>query len=91
MIKLTQVKTSLGSAVLVFSVDFPDATVRTVEVDASDVVDRLKKVKSLLGRSLTVDDLKAVIKQVIAELRQGQKPLMEKWSYADFVGVDLEV
>jgi hypothetical protein len=49
MIKLTQVKTILGKATLLFNVDFPDGTTKTVEVDVGELEDRLKQLRQLLG------------------------------------------
>lgn len=89
MIKLKQVKTELNKAILVFDVDFQGLT-KTVEIDETEILERLKKVRQLLGRSLTVEDLKNVVITIMDELRKGKKPLSEKFDYSQFIGVDFE-
>jgi hypothetical protein len=43
MIKLKQVLTVLGKGVLVFEADFPDGTVKNVQIDLSELEERLKQ------------------------------------------------
>ena len=90
MIKLKQIKTALNSAVLLFEVDFPDGSTKTVEVDVTMLEDRLKQVMQLLGRNLTADDLKDVLKTLFNQIRQGQTPFQQKFDYTALIGVDLE-
>lgn len=90
MIKLKQVKTELNKVILVFEADFPDGTIKTVEIDGAEIEERLKHVRNLLGRLLTLQDLKDVIKTIFKELREGKKPLTEKFDYSQFIDVDLE-
>ena len=90
MIKLKQVKTVYGRATLVFEADFPDGTVKTVEIDHEEIRERLKTVRRLLGRPVTKADLKYVIKTLFKELREGKEEIPETFDYAEFIEVDLE-
>jgi len=90
MIKLTQVKTILGKATLLFNVDFPDGATKTVEVDVGELEERLKQLRQLLGRDLTTDDLRDVLKTLFNQLRQGQQPFPQKFDYNSLIGVDFE-
>jgi len=90
MIKLTQVKTILGKATLLFNVDFPDGTTKTVEADVGELEERLKQLRQLLGRDLTTDDLRDVLKTLFNQMRQGQTPFQQKFDYTALIGVDFE-
>ena len=90
MIKLKQIKTKYGRATLVFEADFPDGTVRTVEIDDEEIRERLKTVRKILGRPATKTDLKCVIKTLFKELREGKEEIPETFDYAEFIEVDLE-
>lgn len=89
MIKLKQVKTILGDAYLEFEYTQGSET-KTIIIDRRDVLARLLKVKQLLGRNPTVQDLREVVTRIIAELREGQQPLTTEFDYTQFIGVDLE-
>jgi len=90
MIKLKQVLTVFGKGVLVFETDFPDGTVKNVQIDVSELEDRLKQLRQLLGRDLTTDDLRDVLKTLFNQMRQGQTPFQQKFDYTALIGVDLE-
>jgi phenylalanyl-tRNA synthetase beta subunit len=90
MIKLKQVSTVLGKVSLIFEADFPDGTTKTVEVDVGELEERLKQLRQLLGRDLTTDDLRDVLKTLFNQLRQGQQPFPQKFDYNSLIGVDFE-
>jgi len=90
VIKLKQVKTTYGRATLVFEADFPDGTVRVVEIDDEEIRERLKTIRKLLGRPTTKTDLKYVIKTLFRELREKREELPETFDYTEFIDVDLE-
>ena len=90
MIKLKQVLTVLGKGVLVFETDFPDGTVKNVQIDLSELEDRLKQLRQLLGRDLTTDDLRDVLKTLFNQIRKGQQPFPQKFDYTALIGVDFE-
>lgn len=89
MIKLRQVKTIMGDAYLEFEYS-QDSETKTITVDRRDVLARLLKVKQLLGRNPTAQDLKEIIIRLVSELREGQQPLTTEFDYTQFIGVDLE-
>jgi hypothetical protein len=90
MIKLTQVKTVLGETMLIFEADFPDKSVKTVQIPLAEIVDKLKTVKQILGRNLTLQDARDVIITIVNQLRQEQTPITERFDFTPYIGVDLE-
>lgn len=90
MIKLSSVSTSGGDTTLTFSFDNAGQTF-TVQIPLSDILDRLKAVKKVLGRPLTLADAKLVIIQIVNELRAGSLPLSERFDFGPFIGLDLEL
>jgi len=89
LIKLKQVTTELGKTTLTFEVDFPDSSVRTVEIDYEEIKERLVKVKNLLG-TVSREHFKNVVKTLIDELRQGKQPFPEQIDFAKYIDIDLE-
>jgi len=90
MIKLKQVMTVYGETTLIFDCDgFPEG-VRTVPVPLADVIEKLKTVKEILGRSVTLQDAKAVIVTLINEMRRQKSPITERFDFTQYIGVDLE-
>jgi hypothetical protein len=88
-IKLTQIHTQLGETVLRF--EYSDGAVtKTVDINEADLRERLKTVKNIIGRSLTLQDVKETVLQIFAEIRAGKKPLRELFDYTQFIDVDLE-
>jgi hypothetical protein len=90
MIKLSSVSTSGGDTTLTFSFDNAGQT-SIVQISLADVLDRLKIVKKVLGRPLTLADAKLAIIQIVNELRAGSLPLGERFDFGPFIGVDLEL
>ena len=89
MIKITKVNRSLGDVYLTFQYD-KDGQIFTQEMDAREIVERMKALKSLIGRELTLTDLKDIIITLINEMREGKNPLLETFHYENYIGVDLE-
>ena len=89
MIKLVQVETVLGEAVLTFEVSFGETT-QTIKIYEDEIFKRLTEVKRLLGRELTPEDMKNVAITLVNELRKGKQCLMERFDYSEYIGVDLE-
>jgi len=90
MIKLTTVSTVNGEITLTFQCDgFPEG-VRNVQIPLADVVERLKTVKQVLGRNVTLQDAKDVIVAIVKQLRQAQSPITERFDFTQYIGVDLE-
>ena len=89
MIRLKRVIAEVGFMKLVFDADFPDGAVKEVIVDYDDVAERLRALRELKG-SVSLDDLKSVIRKIINDLRAGRTPLPEKFDFTRFVGADFE-
>jgi len=89
MIRLKRIIADAGFMKLVFDVNFPDGVVKEVIVDYDDVAERLRALRELKG-SVSLDDLKSVIRKIINDLRAGRTPLPEKFDFARFVGADFE-
>jgi hypothetical protein len=90
MIKLKQVETRHGETTLVFDVSFPDETIQEVEIPLEEIVSKLKTVKQILGQPVTIQDAKNVIITLVNQLRQGKKPITERFDFSSWIGVDLE-
>lgn len=92
MIKLRQVETVHGEATLIFDVDglAPDGSVAEVKIPADDLAERMRMLKRLLGRSLTEKDMRDVIVALVNQMREGGKPLSERFDFAAYIGVDFE-
>ncbi|MEM2177025.1 MAG: hypothetical protein QXN34_06835 [Archaeoglobaceae archaeon] len=90
MIKIKQVKTKAGETLLLIEADFPDGSIKTVEVDYSEVEERLRKIKELLEREPTEQDFKDALKAIVNEMRTAKKPLEKKFPFEQYINVDLE-
>jgi hypothetical protein len=92
MIRLRQVATVYGETTLIFDVDAlaPDGSVTEVRIPAADLEERLRELKRLLGRDLTLSDLRDIIVALVNQIREGRKPLTERFDFAELVGVDFE-
>jgi hypothetical protein len=90
MIKLTAVSTVNAEVTLTFQADFPDSTIRTVQIPLAEIVEKLKTVKQVLGRNVTVQDAKDVIVTLVNQIRQEKSPLTERFDFTPYIGVDLE-
>lgn len=89
MIKLKQVLTENAEIVLLFEYDEGGKT-NTVKISYEDIRARLKQVREVLGRPLLLQDLKLVIVKLVNEIRTNKIPLLERFDFIQFVGVDLE-
>ena len=92
MIKITQVIVENGEINLTITFDMPDETTTTFKLNYLDLVERLKTVRQLLGRPLTVKDAKEALIAIVNQIRAGKKDLPESFLAAlqSSVGVDLE-
>ena len=89
MIKLKQVLTDNGEIVLLFEYDQEGKTL-TVKISYEDIRVRLKQVKDFLGRPLLLQDAKLIVVKMINEIRANKLPLLERFDFNQFIGVDLE-
>jgi hypothetical protein len=89
MIKLKRVVTENAEIVLLFDYDQGGKTL-SVKISYEDIRVRLKQVKDFLGRPLVLQDAKLVIIKIINEVRANNIPLLERFDFNQFIGVDLE-
>jgi len=89
MIRITQVQRLTGEVLITFEYDIGLQT-QSITINNDEIVDRLKALKKLIGRTLTLTDLKNVIVTLINEIRQGKSELSERFPYETYIGVDLE-
>lgn len=89
MIKLKQIKTHHGVTYLLFEYDKGEEVLST-EIAERDVVERLKQLRGLVSRKVTLQDLKDVIVAMVGEVRRGKMTLPERFDYSNFIDVDLE-
>jgi len=89
MIRLVNVTTELGKAVLTFEYDVEGET-RTATIEEREIIERLKVLRQLLGRKPTVQDLKEILVNIINEVRKQKEPFLGRFDYTKFIGVDLE-
>jgi len=92
MIRLRQVATVYGETTLIFDVDAlaPDGSITEVRIPAADLTVRMRELKRLLGRDLTVNDLRDLVVALVNQMREGRKPLVERFDFTNFLGVDFE-
>lgn len=90
MIKIIQVSTKYGETVLRMQVDFPEGSVQTVEVDYSEVKERLEKIRELLGREPMERDFMDAVKAIVNEMRAAKRPLTKAFPFEQFINIDLE-
>jgi|GEM_PF-1921322 len=89
MIKLKSVKRTLNETILSFDYDLEDE-ILSVDIDEKDLNERLKLLRELLGRELTYQDLKDVIKSIIASVRKGKYEFPQRFDYSSLINMDLE-
>ena len=89
VIKLTQIIRNLGE--IIFVVEYSDnAATKTVNIRKEELVAKLKQVRQLLGRPITLQDVREVIIAIVKELRLGGSPLPEDPVLDSYIGVNLE-
>jgi len=67
-----------------------DGETFALTLNKTDLIERLKTVKQILGRPLTLQDAKLAIIKIINETRAGQKQLTEQFDFTQWIGTDLE-
>lgn len=89
MIKLKEVLMENAEIVLLFEYDQGGKTYN-VKISYEDIRVRLKQVKDFLGRPLLLQDAKLIVVKMVNEIRANEIPLLERFDFNQFVGVDLE-
>ncbi len=90
MIKLRQITITHGEAQFIFDYDLEGKTFSII-MNKRDLNEKLKALRDLLGRDLTLQDLKDVIKSIITQIRKEEQPFQQDFNYSELIGVDLEV
>jgi hypothetical protein len=91
-IKITQVSTTTGEVTLQIAYDNPvgSGNLYTFTLKKQDLFDRLKRVRELLGRPLTLQDAKQALVAIVNEVRAGKSSVPEDFSFAQVIDVELE-
>jgi hypothetical protein len=89
MIKLKQITTENAEIILLFEYDQGGQTY-SLKISYNEIRERLKQVRDFLGRPLLLQDAKLVVIKIINEVRANKIPLLERFDFTQFVGVDLE-
>jgi len=89
LIKIIQVQRSTGDVYLTFQYNL-GGQIKTIVVDTREIIERMKSLKVLVGRPLTLTDLKNIVITMINEIRVGKQPLLETFSYENYINIDLE-
>ena len=91
-IKITQVSTSTGEVTLTIVYDNPagSGTVFTFTLKKQDLFERLRRIRELLGRPLTLQDAKYALIAVVNELRAGRIGVPEDFNFSSVIDVELE-
>ena len=90
MIKIIQVKRDMGQVILTIEYGMTSGN-EVIDVDAEQIVDRLKNLRTLLGRKPTQNEAREIVVALINEIRAGREPFVEIVPWENFIGVDLEV
>jgi len=79
-----------GETIVRVETDFPDASVRLVDLDYAEIEDRLRQVRLLLGREPTEQDLIDVIRAIVNRMREGKLPVSKPIQLEQLIGLDIE-
>ncbi len=90
MIKIRKVVSSANNTFLTIDYDL-DGKVFSVNINAIDIEEKMKELRELLGRELTEQDLKDVIRSFINKIRKGERPFPQRFDYSKLINEDLEV
>ncbi len=89
MIRINAVSRTGGQVVL--TVEYTTGNGNAfVDVDAEEVVNRLRQLRDLVGRKPTLAEAQEVLVQLINEVRSGGDPVIDVIPWEDYIGIDLE-
>ena len=91
-IKITQVSISTGEVLLTIVYDNPagSGTMFTLTLKKQDLFERLRRIRELLGRPLTLQDAKYALIAIVNELRAGRIGVPEDFNFSSVIDVELE-
>jgi hypothetical protein len=90
MIILNAVTRTGGQVILTLEYSTDTGAV-ILDLDAEQIIDRLKQLRDLVGRKPTVKEAWEVVVALVNELRAGREPLVDVIAWETYIGVDLEV
>jgi hypothetical protein len=91
MITINAVSRSGGQVVLTIEYTTESSGNQIIEVDAEQIVDRLKKLRELLGRKPSIGEAQETVVALINEIRARKDPLVDVINWENYIGLDLEV
>ena len=89
MITITQVMRDAGDVILRIEYS-TDSGTETLDIDAEQIVDRLKTLRTLVGRKPIQSEAQEIIVTLIDDIRAGKQPFVEIVPWETFIGIDLE-
>lgn len=91
-IKITKVSTTTGEVTLQIAYDNPagSGNLYTFTLRKQDLFDRLKLVRELLDRPLTLQDAKQALVAVVNEARAGKSSVPEDFNFTQVINLELE-
>ncbi len=91
-IKITQVSTTTGEVTLQIAYDnlVGKGELSTFTLKKQDLFERLKQIRELLGRPLTLQDAKQALVAIVNEVRAEKSSVPEDFDFTAFIGVELE-
>ena len=91
-IKITQVSISNGEVTLTIAYDNPAGSeiMFTFALKKQDLYERLRRIRELLGRPLSLQDAKYALIAIVNELRAGKLGVPEDFNFAAVIDVELE-
>jgi hypothetical protein len=91
-VKIAQVSTTTGEVTLQIAYDNPvgSGAMFTFTLKKQDLFERLKRIRELLGRTLTLQDAKQALVAIVNEVRVGRSSVPEDFNFTGVIGVELE-
>jgi hypothetical protein len=91
-IKITQVSSASGEIVLTVTYDNPVGSeeMHNLLLKKQDLFERLRRIRELLGRALTLQDAKYALVALVNEVRSGGLGVPEDFNFSAVIDVELE-
>ena len=89
MITIVQVARTMGQVTL--NIDYSTENGNaSIQLDAQQIIDRLKELKKLVGRKPTLSDVQEIVITLINAVREDKQPLIDIIPWENYIGIDLE-
>jgi len=92
-IKIAQVSATAGEVTLTITYDTPaesNGKLSSFTLKNEDLYERLKQIRELLGRPLTLQDAKQALGAIVNEVRAEKSSVPEDFDFTSVIGVELE-